>query len=95
MPKGMNEAKRIFSAPEKTEPVPIRAGEVVNMNVTVITECSVQGEFEKDGVHYQAYVGRLNAHKKKQAVRAHKTKTKLKVRVQGRPKNSVYQVMIL
>lgn len=95
LPKGMNEAKRIFSAPEKTEPVPIRAGEVVNMNVTVITECSVQGEFEKDGVHYQAYVGRLNAHKKKQAVRAHKTKTKLKVRVQGRPKNSVYQVMIL
>ena len=95
LPKGMDAVKIILPTSEKTKSVPIRAGEVVDMNVTAVTNSSVEGEFEKDGVYYRAYVGRLNASKRKQAEKAYKTKTKLKVRVQGGPKNSVYQVMMV
>ena len=94
-PKGAKTDKKLLPTSEKTESILIRAGEVVDMIVTAITNGSVEGEFEKQGVRYRAYIGRLNAPKRKQAEKAYKTRIKLKVRVQGGPRNGVYQVMMV
>lgn len=96
LPERVEAAKNTLSSPEVTEEAPVRAGEAVDITITTVADGVAEGEFEKEGVCYRARIGRLkNSKKRKQVEKAHKTNTKLKVRVQGGPKNGVYPVMVM
>lgn len=87
-------SKEILPTMAKTEQPLVKAGEAVDMVVTNVANGVAEGEFEKEGVHYRACTGELGGKKRERAENARKTKKKLRVRVQGGPKNGVYQVMM-
>ncbi len=95
LPERVEAAKKASPAPEMVEETPVKAGEAVDMTITVVSDGVAEGEFEKEGVHYRARIGKLGGKKRERIEKAHKTNTKLKVRIQGGPKNGVYQVMVV